>query len=103
MKDLSKDFKKAKESHKMIQQITEMLGGMDSSFKLLGINMRLRNRLQDLMDLKDIIDNKETTKKLINIMEQFEKIVDDFIKENNISEDNLLSEYMEEREGTEDE
>ena len=103
MKEMNKSFKEARKQSRELERITSMLGGLDTNFKMLGTGMRLNNRIKDLMDYKDIIDSEELSKQLINMLEQFEQMINDFVKENNISEDNLLSEYIGRMEDSKDE
>ena len=80
------DLEEMEGMHQAMDMVIALMANSGSSkFKGLKLQNDLHKRLHDLIGSDEYIKNEEISKKVVSILEQFNTIIDDFIKENNIT------------------
>ena len=81
------DFEKMKKEKEAMDIIIDMMANTGiSKFKILKNRNSLFNKISDLISSDDVLEgSEELAEKVLSLIEQFENIIDDFIKENNIT------------------
>ena len=80
------DSKEMEGMENFIDKLIDLMADNGSSkFKSLKLSKDVRNKIGDLLGSKEFIKNDDITEKTLSLLEQFNKILDDFIEENNIT------------------
>lgn len=71
---------------KLIDGIIDLLANIgDTRFKMLQANNKVVNKLGGILNSDTVHKSEDLIEKTITLMGQFDKILDDYIAENNIS------------------
>lgn len=72
--------------HKAMDMVIALMASSGSSkFKALKLQNDLHEKLHDIMGSQKFVKNEKISLKVVAVLEQFNSIIDDFVKENDIT------------------